>query len=86
MFNSRIIGLGHYVPDNIVTNDDLSKFMDTTDDWIQERTGIKKRRWIDPKSGDTTSTMGAKASEIAIPSFPNASAACAKSASLFNNN
>ena len=33
----------------VVTNDDLSKIMDTTDEWIQERTGIKERRWIDPK-------------------------------------
>ena len=38
MYNSKIIGLGHYVPDNIVTNDDLSKVMDTNDQWIQERT------------------------------------------------
>jgi len=40
--------------------------MDTNDEWIQERTGIKERRWIDPKSGDTTSIMGFKASKIAI--------------------
>ena len=66
MFNSKISGLGYYVPDNIVTNNDLSKLMDTTDEWIQERTGIKERRWIDPKSGDTTSNMGVKASKIAI--------------------
>ena len=66
MYNSKITGLGYYLPENVVTNDDLSKIMDTTDEWIQERTGIKKIRWIDPKSGDTTSTMGAKASEIAI--------------------
>ena len=66
MYNSKITGLGYHLPENVVTNDDLSKIMDTTDEWIQERTGIKKRRWIDPKSGDTTSTMGAKASEIAI--------------------
>ncbi|MGY8945636.1 MAG: 3-oxoacyl-ACP synthase III family protein [Flavobacteriales bacterium] len=66
MFNSRIIGMGHYVPENIVSNDDLSKFMDTSDTWIQERTGVKERRWIDPKSDDTTSTMAVKASKIAI--------------------
>jgi 3-oxoacyl-[acyl-carrier-protein] synthase-3 len=66
MFNSRIIGMGHYVPENIVTNDDLSKLMDTSDSWIQERTGVKERRWIDPKSDDTTSTMAVKASKIAI--------------------
>jgi 3-oxoacyl-[acyl-carrier-protein] synthase-3 len=46
MYNSKIIGLGKYVPDNVVTNDDLSKMMDTTDEWIQERTGIQERRWM----------------------------------------
>ena len=66
MYNSKITGLGYYLPENVVTNDDLSRFMDTTDEWIQERTGIKERRWIDPKTGDTTSTMGVKASKIAI--------------------
>ena len=66
MFNSKISGLGYYVPENIVTNNDLSKIMDTTDEWVQERTGIKERRWIDPKTDDTTSTMAVKASKIAI--------------------
>ena len=66
MYSSRIAGIGHYVPDNVVTNDDLSKFMETSDEWIQERTGIKERRWIDPKSDDTPSTMGTKAARIAI--------------------
>ena len=66
MYNSKITGLGYYLPENVVTNHDLSRFMDTTDEWIQERTGIKERRWIDPKTGDTTSTMGVKASKIAI--------------------
>ena len=37
MYNSKIIGLGYFVPDNVVTNDDLSKLMDTNDEWIQER-------------------------------------------------
>ena len=46
MYQSRIVGLGHYVPENIVTNDDLSKLMDTDDAWITERTGIKERRLI----------------------------------------
>lgn len=58
--------MGFYVPDNIVTNDDLSKMMDTNDAWIQERTGIKERRWIKKGSGDNTSTMAAKVSKIAI--------------------
>ena len=66
MYNSKIIGLGKYVPDNVVTNDDLSKFMDTNDDWITERTGIKERRWVEKGSGDTTATMGVKAAKVAI--------------------
>jgi 3-oxoacyl-[acyl-carrier-protein] synthase-3 len=66
MYNSKIIGLGKYVPDQVVTNDDLSKLMDTNDEWIQERTGIKERRWVEKGSGDTTATMGVKAAKIAI--------------------
>ena len=66
MYNSKIIGLGSYVPDNVVTNDVLSKMMDTNDEWIQERTGIKERRWVKEGSEDTSAVMGAKAAKIAI--------------------
>tara|TARA_R110002049_G_scaffold302258_1_gene494986 strand:+ start:52284 stop:53288 length:1005 start_codon:yes stop_codon:yes gene_type:complete len=66
MYNSKITGLGYYVPDNVVTNNDLSKLMDTNDEWIQERTGIKERRWIKAGTNDTSAVMGAKASRIAI--------------------
>jgi 3-oxoacyl-[acyl-carrier-protein] synthase-3 len=66
MFNSKIIGLGKYLPDNVVTNDDLSKMMDTNDEWIQERTGIKERRWIDKSTDDSSAVMGAKAAKSAI--------------------
>lgn len=65
MYNSKITGLGYYVPDNVVTNDDLSKIMDTNDAWIQERTGIKERRHV-VKGEDTTTSMGVKAAKIAI--------------------
>ncbi|OQD41790.1 3-oxoacyl-ACP synthase [Croceivirga radicis] len=65
MYNSKIIGLGYYVPDNVVTNDDLSKIMDTSDEWIQERTGIKERRHVEPGK-DTTTSMGVKAAKKAI--------------------
>lgn len=65
MYNSKITGLGYYVPDNVVTNDDLSKIMDTNDAWIQERTGIQERRHV-LKGKDTTTTMGVKAAKIAI--------------------
>lgn len=66
MYTSRISGLGHYVPENVVTNDDLSKLMDTNDAWIQERTGIKERRHIKKGDGNTTSIMGVKAATIAL--------------------
>ena len=66
MYNSKIIGLGHYVPDNVVTNDDLSKMIDTNDEWIQERTGIKERRWAKPEDRETTFTMGLEAAKRAI--------------------
>lgn len=65
MYHSKIAGLGFYVPENIVTNDDLSKIMETNDEWIQERTGIKERRHV-IKGEDTTTSMGVKAAKIAI--------------------
>lgn len=65
MYHSKIAGLGYYVPENIVTNDDLSKIMDTNDEWIQERTGIQERRHILPGT-ETTTTMGVKAARVAI--------------------
>lgn len=66
MYTSRITGTGHYVPENIVTNDDLSKLMDTNDAWIQERTGIKERRHIKKGDGNSTSVMAVKASKMAL--------------------
>jgi len=66
MYTSKISGLGHYVPENVVTNDDLSKLMDTNDAWIQERTGIKERRHIKKGDGNSTAVMGVKAAEIAL--------------------
>lgn len=66
MYTSRITGLGKYVPENVVTNDDLSKMMDTSDEWIQERTGIKERRHIKKGDGNSTSIMAVKASKIAL--------------------
>ncbi len=65
MYNSKIIGLGYFVPDNVVTNADLSKVMETSDEWIQERTGIRERRHV-IKGEDTTTSMGVKAARIAI--------------------
>ncbi len=65
-YHSKISGLGYFVPENIVTNEDLSKIMDTNDEWIQERTGIRERRHVVKGSGETTSSMGLKAAKIAI--------------------
>lgn len=66
MYRSCITGMGKYVPENVVTNDDLSKLMDTNDEWIQERTGIKERRHIKKGDGNSTAMMGVKAARIAI--------------------
>ena len=65
MPRSKIAGIGFYVPENIYTNEDLKKYMDTSDEWIQERTGIKERRYAD-RLGETTTTMGVEAAKIAI--------------------
>jgi 3-oxoacyl-[acyl-carrier-protein] synthase-3 len=62
---SKIISVAHYVPDRRVTNDDLSKLMDTTDNWITERTGIKERRFIEHE-GITTSMLGEAAARRAL--------------------
>ena len=66
MYQSKIAGVGSYVPENVVTNDDLTKIMDTSDEWIQERTGIKERRHIKKGDGNSTAIMGIKAAKIAI--------------------
>jgi 3-oxoacyl-[acyl-carrier-protein] synthase-3 len=65
MPRSRIAGIGMYVPQNVVTNQDLTKYMDTSDEWIQERTGIKERRYAH-RTEETTTTMGVEAARIAI--------------------
>ncbi|MDB5279507.1 MAG: ketoacyl-ACP synthase [Ferruginibacter sp.] len=54
-----------YVPQNKVTNEDLKQFMDTSDEWIQERTGIKERRYAH-RTNETTTTMAVEAATIAI--------------------
>lgn len=62
---SKIAGVGFYVPERVVTNKELESIMDTTDAWIQERTGIQERRYGVPHT-ETTTTMGARAAERAI--------------------
>ncbi|WP_158859893.1 3-oxoacyl-ACP synthase III family protein [Lunatibacter salilacus] len=65
MKTSRITGAGHYLPDRIVTNDDLAQMMDTNHDWIVERTGIEERRWFTPGK-DTITSMAVEAAKMAI--------------------
>ncbi|MEI9909972.1 MAG: beta-ketoacyl-ACP synthase III [Bacteroidota bacterium] len=65
MHRTKIAGIGMYVPSNVVTNNDLLKYMDTSDEWIQERTGIKERRYAH-RTEETTTTMGVEAATIAI--------------------
>ena len=65
MHHSKIVGLGHHVPETVITNQYLSTIIDTTDEWIVERTGIKERRWVDPAK-DTVANMAAKASRMAL--------------------
>ncbi len=65
MFKSKIAGIGMYVPEQVVTNHDLTKYMDTSDEWIQERTGIKERRYAH-RTKETTTTLGVEAAKIAI--------------------
>jgi 3-oxoacyl-[acyl-carrier-protein] synthase-3 len=60
-----IAGIGHYVPEQVVTNNDLLAYMETSDEWIQERTGIKERRYAH-RTEETTTTMGVEAAKMAI--------------------
>lgn len=65
MYRSKIAGIGAYVPEQVVSNDDLAKYMETSDEWIRERTGIQTRHYA-KKHEETTSTLGCRAAKIAI--------------------
>ncbi|HEX5025032.1 MAG TPA: beta-ketoacyl-ACP synthase III [Agriterribacter sp.] len=65
MLHTKIAGIGMYVPEDVVTNNDLKNYMDTNDTWIQERTGIKERRYA-KRTGETTTTMGVEAAKKAM--------------------
>lgn len=64
---SKIAGIGKYLPSYVMTNNELTSYMDTSDEWIQERTGIKERRYA-KKHEETTTTMGTEAAKKAIES------------------
>ena len=62
--NAVVTGYGFYAPARVVTNFDLEKFVDTSDEWITSRTGIKERRFA--AEGETTSSMSTRAARIAL--------------------
>ncbi len=64
MRGAKILGTGRYLPSRVVDNFELEKYMDTSDEWIVQRTGIRERRYV--SSGETTSTMGAEAARKAM--------------------
>jgi 3-oxoacyl-[acyl-carrier-protein] synthase-3 len=64
MLPSHVLGTGLAVPDRVVTNDDLSRLMDTSDEWIRARTGIRERRWV--REGETGADLALAASRRAL--------------------
>lgn len=68
MKKSRIVGIGTYVPENILTNFDLEKIVDTSDEWIRERTGISERHIIEKNSTENNSDIGKNAALSAMKS------------------
>jgi 3-oxoacyl-[acyl-carrier-protein] synthase-3 len=66
MRKSIITGTGRYAPERLITNEDLTQWMDTSDEWIQQRTGIKQRYWVPEKGGVGTSDLGLAASKLAL--------------------
>jgi 3-oxoacyl-[acyl-carrier-protein] synthase-3 len=61
---ASITGWGHYAPSRVVTNDDLAKVMDTSDEWIRSRSGIRERRFAE--DGETTATMSVQSGHLAL--------------------
>jgi len=64
MTNVAVVGTGHHVPERVVTNDELTRWMDTSDRWIRERSGIRRRHWIEP--GTSLDDLAAAASRLAL--------------------
>ena len=65
MLFSKITGVGKYLPERVVTNHELEQYMNTTDAWVRERTGIQERRFFNPET-DTVANMGARAARVAL--------------------
>ena len=66
MRRTFIKGTGRYLPERLVTNDDLTQWMDTSDEWIEQRTGIKQRYWVPEEGGVGASDLGLEAAKIAL--------------------
>ncbi len=64
MIRSKFLGVGMYVPPNCVSNNDLSSLMDTSDEWIRQRTGIEQRYWV--KNNESTSDLAFEAAKNAL--------------------
>jgi 3-oxoacyl-[acyl-carrier-protein] synthase-3 len=64
MKRTVIRGTGRYVPPRLVTNDDLSQWMDTSDEWIRQRTGIEQRYWVPEEGGVGSSDLGLEMNRI----------------------
>ena len=64
MRNAAIIGTGFFVPERVVTNEELTRYMDTSDEWIRERSGIAERRWVEP--GTSGVSLASNAARMAI--------------------
>ena len=66
MKRTVIRATGRYVPQRVVTNDDLSGWMDTSDEWIRQRTGIEQRHWVPEEGGVGSSDLALEAARIAL--------------------
>ncbi|MGD2153394.1 MAG: beta-ketoacyl-ACP synthase III [Gemmatimonadales bacterium] len=66
MLRTEVISTGYYVPERVITNQDLTQWMDTSDDWIRQRSGIAERRWVDGGTG--ASDLAKEAAERALES------------------
>jgi 3-oxoacyl-[acyl-carrier-protein] synthase-3 len=64
MLRTQLVSTGFYVPERVITNEELARLMDTSDEWIQQRTGIVERRWAE--NGVGASDLGQQAAEMAL--------------------
>ncbi|MGD2218493.1 MAG: beta-ketoacyl-ACP synthase III [Gemmatimonadales bacterium] len=64
MLRSAVVSTGYYVPERVITNEDLTHWMDTSDEWIRQRSGIAERRWVEGGTG--SSDLGKEAAERAL--------------------